>query len=76
MPLPILWAEVLTPSDPRVSSPEMTTATQDELDQLFARGTFRLSFVGTRVTKRILSRQSSVHTIQYEDRKYIRVDSW
>jgi hypothetical protein len=42
MPLPILWAEVLTPSDPRVNSPEMTTAMKDELDQLFARGTFKI----------------------------------
>jgi hypothetical protein len=42
MPLPIFWAEVLTPSDPRVNSPEMTTAMKNELDQLFARGTFKI----------------------------------
>jgi hypothetical protein len=42
IPLPIMWTEVLSPSDPHKSSPEMTIAMKDELDQLFAPGTFQI----------------------------------
>jgi hypothetical protein len=42
IPLRIMWTGVLTPSDPRVGSPEMTIAMKDELDQLFARGPFKI----------------------------------
>jgi Reverse transcriptase (RNA-dependent DNA polymerase) len=53
IPLRIMRTEVLTPSDPRVGSPEMTIAMKDEIDQLFARGTFKIVILRDRRHKSI-----------------------
>jgi hypothetical protein len=66
IPLPIMWTEVLTPSVPRVSSPEMAIAMKDELDQWFARGTFKIVILRDPSDKIILPTKF-VWTTKHED---------
>jgi Reverse transcriptase (RNA-dependent DNA polymerase) len=66
IPLRIMWTGVLTPSDPRVGSPEMTIAMKDELDQLFARGTFKIVILRDPRHKNIHPTKL-IWTIKHED---------
>lgn len=69
-PLPINWTEVLNPSDPRCSSPKMNDAVKKELDELFARGTFKVVVLQDPSDHNVLPTKF-VYAVKHEDGREI-----